>query len=290
VVASVKRLAVIGQPVAHSLSPAMHTAALSHMGLAPEWSYEAIEASPADFGAVVRGLPEEGFVGVNVTVPHKEAALALADAASETARAIGAANTLTFTEGRIEAENTDAPGLIAALPRSPRGLSALVLGAGGAGRAAAWALAEAGAEVSVWNRTPERARALARELGIRAIEVDPRNQLLPAAAFEILVNATVLGMKLPGQADANYLKVLGLSYDSFPEEQLVVDLAYAESETELGRAARARGAQVVDGREVLVQQGAASLRIWTGESPPLETMRKAIAHETQSRKEAGYGT
>ncbi len=106
-----------------------------------------------------------------MTIPHKQAALALADRASEAASAIGAANTLTFhPDGTIAAENTDAPGLIAALGQSPRGMRVLVLGAGGSARAAAWALREAGAsEVSVWNRTPERARALARDLGVRAV-------------------------------------------------------------------------------------------------------------------------
>ena len=107
-----------------------------------------------------------------MTIPHKQAALELADRASEAASAIGAANTLTFApDGTIAAENTDAPGLIAALGRPPRGMRALVLGAGGSARAAAWALRQAGAsEVSVWNRTPERAEALARDLGVRAVK------------------------------------------------------------------------------------------------------------------------
>jgi shikimate dehydrogenase len=285
----VKRLAVLGQPVAHSLSPAMHSAALEEMGLAGEWFYEAIEVSPRDFSSVVRSLPATGFVGANVTIPHKEAALALADSASEAARSIGAANTLSFADGRIEAENTDAPGLIAALPDSPRGKRALVLGAGGAGRAAAWALADAGAEVSIWNRTPERAQALAQELGLVAIEPNPEDGRLQSESFGIVVNATPLGMNLPNPAESNYLKVLGLTDDNFPKGQIVVDMAYAESETELGRAARAAGAHLVDGREVLVRQGAASLEIWTGSSPPLEKMREAISRTRPIRKEAEGG-
>ena len=266
-----KRLAVLGQPVAHSLSPAMHAAALEELGLAGEWSYEAIEVSPADFASLVGSLPGAGFAGVNVTIPHKRAALELADAASETATAIGAANTLTFSEGRIEAENTDAPGLIAALPDSPGGRRALVLGAGGAARAAAWALADAGAEVAVWNRTAERAQQLARHVGVGVAE--------PGAGFEVLVNATSVGLQPPDRAGDD-LKALHLDADSFTESQIVVDLVYADSETELAGAARAGGAAVVDGREVLVRQGAASLRIWTGEEPPLETMRRAIGATT----------
>src|SRR4051794_29680535 len=171
------RLAVIGYPVAHSRSPAMQNAALEQLGLAPEWSYEAVEASPADFERVVHDLAADGFAGLNVTVPHKEAALALADEASEGARAIGAANTLSFgaehsvaddvgARPRIGAENTDAGGLLAALPAPPgQGERALVLGAGGAARAAIWALVGAGARVEVWNRTAARAATVAAELG-----------------------------------------------------------------------------------------------------------------------------
>ncbi len=284
-----KRLAVVGKPVAHSLSPAMHTAALEQMGLAGEWSYEAIEVSAADFESVIRALPEAGFAGVNVTIPHKEAALAVADAASETAQAIGAANTLTFAARRIEAENTDAEGLLASLPRSPRGERALVLGAGGAARAAAWALADAGAEVSVWNRTAERAQILARDFGIRTIVTTREDEPLPIDSFAVVVNATSVGMRAPAGQMGGPLKGLGLTDDAFNQRHLVVDLAYAESETELGHTAHARGAHVVDGREVLVNQGAASLRIWTGEEPPLDEMRKAIAIKSQLREEAAGG-
>ncbi len=143
----------------------MHNAALAELGLAGEWSYEAIEVAPAEFEGLVRGLAAEGFVGANVTVPHKVAALELADEASEAARAIGAANTLSFAGGRIAAENTDARGFLDSLPAPPAGQRALVLGAGGSARAVAWALVTEGAEVSIWNRTPEKAERLADELG-----------------------------------------------------------------------------------------------------------------------------
>src|SRR5881397_2785701 len=108
-----KRLAVLGEPISHSRSPAMQNAALAELGLDGEWSYEAIEVSPADFQTRVRAMPGEGFLGANVTVPHKPAALELADEASEAARAIGAANTLTFAgDGAIHADNTDAGGFL----------------------------------------------------------------------------------------------------------------------------------------------------------------------------------
>ena len=160
------RLGVLGWPVAHSRSPAMHNAALRAVGLTG-WRYQRLPVAPELFAETVRALPGAGFAGANVTIPHKEAALALADEATAAARAIGAANTLTFAPGgAIAADNTDAPGLLAALgDLRPR--SALILGAGGSARAVAYALAQAGAAVAVWNRTPERARALAADLGVR---------------------------------------------------------------------------------------------------------------------------
>jgi shikimate dehydrogenase len=279
------KLAVIGQPVSHSRSPAMHNAALEEMGLADEWSYEAIEMSPEEFPLGVRALPEQGFAGVNVTVPHKVAALAVATSASPAAVRIGAANTLTFAEGSIAAENTDATGIIEALPSSPAGESALVLGAGGSARAAVWALTEAGAEVSVWNRTAETAEALAAELGGTPLQAG-EDGTLPIADFDILLNATTIGLEAanpdPGSelgADPDRrptdLKSLGVRADALSASQIVVDLVYGTAETPLAAAARAGGARVVDGLEVLVHQGAASLRLWTGIDPPKETMRRA---------------
>src|SRR4029077_9453333 len=139
-----RRLGVLGWPVAHSRSPAIHNAALSSLGM-DDWRYQRLPVPPERLVETTRALGQSGFVGANVTIPHKQAALALADSASDAASAIGAANTLTFApDGSIAAENTDAPGLIAALGESPRGARALVLGAGGSARAAAWALREAG--------------------------------------------------------------------------------------------------------------------------------------------------
>ncbi len=265
------RLAVLGQPVAHSLSPVMQNAALAELGLREQWSYEAIEVAPGEFAELVRGLPGRGFAGVNVTVPHKPAALVVADRASAASSAIGAANTLRFEGGQIAAENTDASGLIASLPVPPRGLRALVLGAGGAGRACAWALREEGAQVSVWNRTPERAAALAAELEIAHAE--------RPGEFDMLVNATTVGLSeaASGTAAANTpnLKPLPVPADAINERNVIVDLVYGRSPTPLVQAARSRDARVVDGIEILVHQGAASLRIWTGLDPPLETMRTA---------------
>lgn len=272
------RLAVLGQPVAHSRSPAMHSAALAALGLS-DWSYEAIEVSAEGFEALVRELPARGFAGVNVTVPHKLAALALAASASDAARAIGAANTLSFAEGAVHAENTDASGLLAALPLSPARRRAIVLGAGGSARACAWALRDAGADVAVWNRGFDRARDLAVELGVAAVQ--PRSAHgFDGDEFDVLVNATTVGMReaagpeRPGSARAA-LKSLPLDADSLEARHVVVDLVYGVAPAPLTALATQRGARVVDGLDVLVHQGAASLRLWTGMEPPVEAMRSA---------------
>jgi shikimate dehydrogenase len=256
-------LGVCGWPVAHSRSPQMHNAALAAVGL-DDWRYLRLPLPPELFAETVRALPAAGFRGVNVTIPHKHAALALADRASDAARAIGAANTLTFEDGAIVADNTDAPGLLAALGSSPAGRTALVLGAGGAGRAAVWALKRAGAaDVAIWNRTPQRARALAAELGARAVEAPER--------ADIVINATSVGLHDP---DATF-KALPLGADELDAGSLVVDMVYRAGETRLLEAARTRGARVVDGLDILVGQGAASFERWTGLEAPREAMRAA---------------
>lgn len=259
-----RRLAVLGHPVAHSRSPAMHGAALAELGLAGEWSYEAIDLAPDELEPRVRAMEGEGFVGANVTVPHKGAALSLADTLSETAREIGAANTLSFAAGEVRADNTDAQGLLDALPGPPSGKRALVLGAGGAARAVVWALVREGAGVDVWNRTPLRAEHLCQELGGAPVgEPD-------AAAYELLVNTTAAG--LHGE---DPLAELPLDPARFAPGQTVVDLVYGDGPSRLLAAAERAGAAVVDGIEVLVRQGALSLQLWTGREPSLDTMRAA---------------
>jgi shikimate dehydrogenase len=261
----VPRLAVLGHPVSHSRSPAMQTAALEALGLG-EWSYRAIDAAPEAFEMTVRELAEVGYAGVNVTVPHKEAALALSTEASEASQQIGAANTLVFDGKRIEAHNTDADGLLASLPDPPRGHRTLLLGAGGAARAALWALLWEGARVEVWNRTPERAETICAELGGTVVTV-PRQE-----EYDLIVNTSAAG--LGGEDPFDHLP---LERGGFTDSQTVVDMVYGERRSRLLKAAEGRGAAVVDGLEVLVQQGARSLEIWTGREPDLDVMREAAA-------------
>jgi shikimate dehydrogenase len=251
---------VLGFPVRHSRSPAMMNAAFAALEL--DWRYFALGLPPAAFADAVRALPGSGYRAANVTIPHKVAALELADEATDAARAIGAANTLTLApDGRVAADNTDAGGLLDALGE-PLPQSALVLGAGGAARAAAWALREAGASVRIWNRTPERATALAKELQVEA----------GTGEAELLVNATSVGLRREDSLDGLPLV----------DARVVADLVYGDGPTPFARWAEERGARLVDGLEVLVRQGARSLAVWTGREPPVDLMRRAVVQAASS--------
>jgi len=247
---------VLGFPVGHSRSPEMMNAAFHELGL--DWRYLRLPLPPERFDEAVRALPGSGYRGANVTIPHKLAAHDLSDELSDAARAIGAVNTLTFADdGRITGDNTDAGGLLDAVGEPVPG-TALVLGAGGAARAAAWALAQAGADVTVWSRAPESAAELAADLGVGHSE--------RPGPSELLVNATSVGLRS------------GDSLEGLPlvDARVVVDLAYGTGPTPVVSWAEERGARVVDGLEVLVRQGARSFALWTGEEPPVDAMRKAV--------------
>lgn len=257
------RLGVLGWPVGHSRSPAMHNAALAAAGLA-DWRYQLLPVPPELFAETVLALAGAGFRGANVTIPHKEAALALANEATERAQAIGAANTLVFEDGRILADNTDAPALISGLPFPVASVSALVLGAGGSARAAVWALLDAGAaEVRVWNRTPERAERLCAELG--------GTPVLEGGPADVLVHCTSSGLGDPTSTFAS----LPLGADDLVGYRCVVDFVYAQSDTALVQAAHARSIPTLDGLELLVGQGALSFERFTGRAAPVEAMRVA---------------
>jgi shikimate dehydrogenase len=284
---------VLGHPVEHSRSPAMHNAAFEALGL--DWRYELLPVEPERFEAFVGELPGRGFVGANVTIPYKLRALELAGSATEIARATGAANTLTFGgaggAGGIEAHNTDVEGFLRALreraPKAPAGMEAAVLGAGGAARAVVYALLrEKAARIGVWNRHPERAeelvRALAPYAGDTALEAIPEPDLARAA---LLVNATSVGMPTSDVKTASALnerdfKELPTSADVWGDRLIVVDLVYRQDGTSLVRLARSRGLRCVDGFDVLVHQGAESFRLWTGREAPLEAMRSGAKHGT----------
>jgi shikimate dehydrogenase len=258
---------VIGWPIAHSLSPAMHNAGYRALGL--DWAYVPVAVPPDRLAVAIRGLGAASFAGLNVTIPHKEESLALASGASDVAREIGAANTLTPDgRGGFTADNTDAVGFERAVdevaPAALDGARALLLGAGGSAQAVAWALSNRGCHVTVANRTPGRAARLGEVIPFEASAIDQA-----ASSSGVIVNATSLGMGADGPPPE-------LPLDSIQPGAVVVDLVYAPGGTPWLRAAEAEGATAVDGRGMLLHQGAASFSIWTGLEAPLEAMRAAL--------------
>jgi shikimate dehydrogenase len=246
----------------------MHRAAFSELSL-DGWSYQLLPVPPGLFAETVAALPAAGFVGANVTLPHKQAALALADSATSAAREIGAANMLSFAaDGRVHAGNTDAPALIAALPLDPSGARAVVLGAGGTARAAAWALRAAGASVAIWNRTPERAHEVAEMLGVRAIaSVEPA---------DLLVNCTTVGLEARAGESEETLQFWGIDTDLLSTYACVVDYVYGSEETHLLKSARRLAVRTLDGYTLLCEQGAISFELWTGQPAPRAVMARAV--------------
>lgn len=270
------KAAVIGDPVAHSLSPAMHNAAYEELGL--DWNYGAVRVRAEDFEDDLRDLVEQGYAGVNVTIPHKLRALAIADRASASAQAIGAANTLIFKEGEIYADNTDASGFIDALHsvslRDLNRVESLLLGAGGTARAAVWALMDQGSGMlSLWNRTGQRAhelkRSLPEQLDRSKLEVISEPDSVAGEAT-LIVNTTSAGL------DGEPLEQLRLSAEHFHKGQVVVDFVYHPGGTELINCAKQRGATCIDGYDLLLYQGARSFELFTGSKAPLDVMRRAI--------------
>lgn len=263
---------VIGDPVAHSRSPALHAHWLDRYRM--RGHYVPLHVSAADLPAVLKTLPRMGFVGVNVTLPHKEAALALAALASPHARRLGAANTLTFRpDGSFEADNTDGYGFLRSLQQAqpgwlPAAGPAAVLGAGGAARAIVASLLAAGVpRVRVINRNVARAEALARDLGER---VRPHAWPGLSAALgdaTLLVNATSLGMT--GQAE------LAPDLDGLPRAAIVCDIVYTPLETDLLRRAAARGNPVVDGLGMLLHQAVPGFERWFGRRPQVDAAARA---------------
>ncbi len=253
---------VIGYPIKHSLSPVFQNAAFSHLGLSAV--YVPFEIHPDYLKEALYGLKLAGVKGLNVTVPHKEAVLELVDHLDQDAEKIGAVNTLKFTEGGTEGYNTDWIGFLKAIREleNPEGRRVLVLGAGGASKAVVYALVKAGAEVLIWNRTPEKAERLARTFGVRTVS-RPEDVV---KEVDIIVNTTSVGLR----EDDSPL----FDYSLLSKGQAVVDLIYKE--TPLIKSARERGCKTQNGFPMLVYQGAESFRIWTGCEPPLKVMKRSL--------------
>jgi shikimate dehydrogenase len=264
---------IMGWPVAHSLSPRLHGHWLLRYGI--DGAYVPLPVPPERLEQALSALPAFGFAGVNLTIPHKEMAVPLMDRLSPTAARIGAVNTVVVeADGTLSGDNTDGFGFIAALSESAAGWRAasgpaVLLGAGGAARAVAVALLEAGVpEVRLLNRTSERARALAGELGgaIHAVDWTARAAALDGAA--LLVNTTSLGMR--GQPP------LILALDALPRTALITDVVYTPLITPLLALAQARGNPVVDGFGMLLHQARPGFRAWFGVDPAVDDDLRAV--------------
>jgi shikimate dehydrogenase len=274
----VKRFAVIGHPIAHSLSPAMHGAAIAVLGI--DASYEALDVAPHAIGPFVAALSEGRFAGANVTIPHKVGIASLCDRLEVDARAIGAVNTLVVEGGAIVGTNTDVAGLMASLgshaARIARG-DVVILGAGGAARAAlAVARRLEATSITIVARDRDKARVLAEgEASLHAIALGDRDALVRAcSSASLLIQASSATM---GEGAEPF--VAALPIDALPREAVVTDLVYRPRETALLCACRSRGLETIDGTEMLVRQGAASLARWLGrpvEEMPIEPMRAAV--------------
>jgi shikimate dehydrogenase len=267
---------VFGHPVTHSRSPRLHGFWLQRYGI--DGAYIPLGVAPGGFGAAVRALVDLGFRGANVTIPHKLAAFEICDAVAPFARRAGAVNTLIFRDGRIEGSNTDGFGFLESIREAAPGWRAdagpaVLLGAGGAARAIAAALVDAGApRVTLVNRTAAKAEALARDLG-GPIHVAERPPLEDAA---LLVNTTSLGMQ--GQP--------GLEVDlaPLPASAVVADIVYVPLETRLLAAARARGLVAVDGLGMLLHQARPGFEAWFGVAPHVDqALRDVVAADIPKR-------
>ena len=254
---------IIGNPVAHSLSPAMHNAAFAALDLNKVYLPFAVHDVPQ----AIAGLRALGIRGASVTVPHKQAVIPHLDAIDPVAAKIGAVNTLILDGGSLKGLNTDWLGANRALAEKLAlpGKRVLVLGAGGSARAIGFGLLEAGAEVALASRTPEKGQALARELGC---DWFPLAQAQKQSA-DALVNATSVGMT-PGET------ATPIGQKALARFPVVMDIVYAPLETRLLREAAAAGCQVVDGLAMLLYQGVAQFELWTGRTAPVAVMRQAL--------------
>jgi shikimate dehydrogenase len=273
------RLGIFGWPVAHSKSPEMHESAARALGIALR--YERFAVAPEGLADAVREKHAAGIDGYNLTVPHKQAIMALLDEVIPAARAIGAVNTVVRVEDRYVGHNTDAPGFIRSLREAGlaiRGAHVAVVGAGGAARAAVVGLADAGAEqITVLARRPESAEELVRSLGnhvqcaLHASSLHDAAGCFSTATLLVQATSATLGSNLGAAEFAASLPI-----DSLPSNAAVVDVVYEPLRTAVLERAENRGLTTVDGLGMLLHQGAIAFEMWTGFEPPLDVMRAAL--------------
>lgn len=292
ITASTKLCAVIGHPVEHSFSPPMQNAAMQALGL--PWAYVAFDVAPERLGEAIRGAGAMGIVGMNVTIPHKETVIPYLDELDELAEAIGAVNTVHFTEGKAKGTNTDGYGFTQSVLSDGElemaGATVLILGGGGAARGmAAGAAVEGAKKVILANRTREKAGKMADQLGRafpdvgwEVVQASPSSLQNAAGRSQVIGNATSLGMK-PGDP-------LPIPAGALQPGQVVFDSVYVTSEPDAGpgetpllRAAREAGAIPVTGLGMLARQGAKSLSIWSGMKPDEDLMLSMLIRHVRER-------
>jgi len=254
---------VIGYPIKHSLSPVFQNALMRYAGL--NAVYLAFEIKPEELKKAFEGFIAAGFKGINVTVPFKEDIILLLDYVEDTAKEIGAVNTVKFEDGKALGYNTDWIGFLKSLKSvisDVRGKKVLVLGAGGASKAVVYALVREGAEVYLWNRTKEKALKLAQKFNLKV--VDSPEEVVNEV--EVIVNTTSVGLKDEDPPIFNY--------DLIKENQVVVDIIYKE--TKLLKRAKEKGAKTLDGLPMLLWQGIEAFKIWNGCEVPYSVAERAV--------------
>jgi len=270
---------VIGDPIEHTLSPAMQNAAFEHLKL--DWVFLAFEVKAAELEDALRGMRGLGIRGLNVTMPHKNAVIAFLDKVDENAKFLGSVNTILADDGELTGFSTDGLGAVNALKENGVKLSGkkvVLLGAGGAAKAVAFALAKEARELIILNRTSEKTNQRAETLSSRFGKKVAGERLTPKITqkelenADILINATSVGMH--PQADQSLVAPQWLK-----PNLAVMDIVYNPLETKLAKDAKAAGAQIISGVEMLIYQGAASFEIWTGHKAPVEVMRKAALNQ-----------
>ena len=274
---------LIGDPVAHTISPAMHNAAFVSLGL--DYVYVPFPVKPNDLSKAIDGIRAFNICGLNVTIPHKVAVIPLLDSLDSLAEQIGAVNTIVNDNGKLKGYNTDALGFLQVLLKNgiePKGKQVVLLGAGGAARAISFALADHGAELTILNRKQELdwAVALAAQVSktygeeINAMELDSINLQKVLAGADILVNATSVGM-------SPHIEETPVTAGLLKPCLVVYDIVYNPAETRLLREARQAGAQKIGGLDMLVGQGAAAFELWTGQKAPIDIMKQAAIKALQ---------
>ncbi|MDQ7784449.1 MAG: shikimate dehydrogenase [Desulfomonilaceae bacterium] len=277
---------ILGNPVSHSLSPAIHNAAFHAMGM--DWTYVPLPVDAEKLGDGIKGIRAVGFQGANVTVPHKENAIPFLDEISPEARRIGAVNTISFRDGEIKGDNTDWLGILEDLNEKgfdTSGRMVMILGSGGSARATAYAVVSSGADLIVCSRNLRTVRALVDDLqGLfpdRVMEFTPLESAAQVEApIDLVINTTPLGMSPETESSP------WPAGDPLPRCELVYDLVYNPRITRLMKQAREQGLEATNGLGMLVHQAAASFRIWTGVEPPVAVMKSAAeeAYESMSTR------